>query len=86
MKTWKAKAKRWICLFLCLAVSGIWNVMPVSAERYAYEYIIPDVDIRYLTEEEIEDMSLQVVCYAKNEIYARHGRMFVSKELTEYFE
>ncbi len=30
-------------------------------------------------------MSLQVVCYAKNEIYARHGRTFVSQELQGYF-
>jgi hypothetical protein len=29
--------------------------------------------------------SLQTVCYAKNEIYARHGRQFVSRELQDYF-
>jgi len=77
--------KKWKSLILCFVLCGILG-LPVQAERYAYDYIIPDVDIRFLTEEEIEDMDLQVVCYAKNEIYARHGRMFVSKELTEYFE
>ena len=49
------------------------------------EYIFVDADIRYLTQEEVDKLSLQAVCYAKNEIYARHGRIFLSTELQEYF-
>ena len=49
------------------------------------EYIFVDADIRYLTQEEVDKLSLQAVCYAKNEIYARHGRKFLSTELQEYF-
>ena len=49
------------------------------------EYIFADADIRYLTQEEVDKLSLQAVCYAKNEIYARHGRKFLSTELQEYF-
>lgn len=30
-------------------------------------------------------MSAQELCYGKNEIYARHGRTFRSRELTDYF-
>ena len=30
-------------------------------------------------------MTPQQICYAKNEIYARHGRKFQSSELTAYF-
>lgn len=33
----------------------------------------------------MDKLSLQAVCYAKNEIYARHGRKFLSTELQEYF-
>ena len=49
------------------------------------EYIFPDVSNRYLSRSEVEALSLQAICYAKNEIYARHGRKFVSRELQEYF-
>jgi len=48
-------------------------------------YLMPDSAWRVYSEAEIADMPLQVVCYAKNEIYARNGRMFVSQELQNYF-
>ena len=49
------------------------------------EYIFPDMDTRYLTQDEVSKLSLQAVCYAKNELYARHGRKFLSQELKDYF-
>ena len=55
------------------------------AEDTRSEYIFADADTRYLTQEEVDKLSLQAVCYAKNEIYARHGRKFLSTELQEYF-
>lgn len=42
--------------------------------------------VRLLTRAEVDALSLQAACYAKNEIYARHGRMFASKELQDYFQ
>ena len=50
------------------------------------EYIFPDMDTRYLTQDEVSKLSLQAVCYAKNELYARHGRKFLSQELKDYFK
>lgn len=50
------------------------------------DYILPDSASRYLTEEDLERLTLKGICYAKNEIYARHGRIFKSQELKEYFE
>ena len=47
--------------------------------------ILPDSSRIYYQYEDIEDMPAQVVCYAKNEIYARNGRMFLSEELQNYF-
>ena len=85
----KDRKKIWqvVCLFvLSLILSGAFGVMGAEADAKAYEFIIPDVDIEYLSSADIQDMPLQVVCYAKNEIYARHGRMFQSQELTNYFE
>ena len=49
------------------------------------EDICPDMDTRYLTQDEVSKLSLQAVCYAKNELYARHGRKFLSQELKDYF-
>ncbi|MGN1023298.1 MAG: YARHG domain-containing protein, partial [Lachnospiraceae bacterium] len=48
------------------------------------DYIIPDSDSRLLTEDDVKDLTLQEINYAKNEIYARHGRKFKSKELQNY--
>ena len=56
-----------------------------TAEDTRSEYVFADADTRYLTQEEVDKLSLQAVCYAKNEIYARHGRKFLSTELQEYF-
>lgn len=58
----------------------------VSAEAKAFDYILPESDSRYLTDSEIAEMPPQVICYGRNEIYAKHGRMFRSVELTKYFE
>lgn len=86
MKTWRQIIKGQVfLLFFCL-VGGAFCPLTAYAEAKAFDYIVPDVDIRYLTEDDISDMSVQVVCYAKNEIYARHGRIFQSQELTNYFE
>ena len=49
-------------------------------------YIFYDSDRRYLSSEEVAQLSLQELCYARNEIYARHGRLFQSQELAGYFE
>lgn len=48
-------------------------------------YVIADSDSRLLTGADIADLSLQELNYAKNEIYARHGRKFDSPELQKYF-
>lgn len=54
-------------------------------EVLSQDYIIPDSDSKYLTDADIEGMTIREINYAKNEIYARHGRKFKSKELQNYF-
>lgn len=49
------------------------------------EYILPNSNVDYLTEADITGLTLQEINYAKNEIYARHGRRFKSQELMNYF-
>lgn len=48
-------------------------------------YLLPGVDSRYLTEAELMAMPLQALRYARNEIFARHGRKFDSAELSGWF-
>lgn len=49
------------------------------------DYVIPDSDSRYITEEDLNGLSEYEVLLARNEIYARHGRIFNNEELNEYF-
>lgn len=51
----------------------------------AEDYILPDSDSRYLTDEELSKYSSSELELAKNEIYARHGRKFVTKRIADYF-
>jgi hypothetical protein len=68
-------------LLMCVACGK----RQVSAAGLSNDYIVPDADIRYLSEDEISGFSLQTINYAKNEIYARRGWIFSSTELSEYF-
>lgn len=49
------------------------------------EYILANSNVDYLTETDITGLTLQEINYAKNEIYARHGRRLESQELMNYF-
>ena len=48
-------------------------------------YVLPQNSSRLLTDADVAGVSLQQINYAKNEIYARHGRLFDSRELQNYF-
>ena len=55
-------------------------------ERYKETgYILPQSATQYLTEEDIAHLTMKGCCYARNEIYARHGRLFNASELENYF-
>lgn len=49
------------------------------------EYIFPDSNSRYLSEEEIRSIEADRLWIARNEIFARHGYIFDSEELQQYF-
>ncbi len=49
------------------------------------DYVLPDSDTHLYTRDELESLSDQQLFYARNEIYARHGRGFDSDELQTYF-
>ena len=49
------------------------------------DYVISDSDTRVIKEAEIRDFTPWQLKVARNEIYARHGRPFVHKDLQCYF-
>ena len=56
-----------------------------EAEQESEDYIIQDSDKRYLSKEDLENFSKDELRLARNEIYARHGRIFEDEWLKEYF-
>ena len=50
-----------------------------------YDQLFPQTAERYFTAEDFADCPEDILVRAKNEIYARHGRMFLDREIYEYF-
>lgn len=69
------RAFRILCLLLCLA---LLPALPVREARADTLYLIPDSDTRRLTEEEIWKWDRESLAYLWNEIFARHGYVFIS--------
>lgn len=54
-------------------------------EESRAQYIFPDSDKKYLTEDEIRRVEADMLVLGRNEIFARHGRMFNDAEIAAYF-
>ena len=50
------------------------------------EYVLPDSAKRKLKKSDLKGLSKEELRIARNEIYARHGRMFDDKKLQKYFD
>lgn len=57
-----------------------------SESQEAHEYILPDSSTSYLAKSDLMGLSAEECRLARNEIYARHGRIFKDESLQEYFE
>lgn len=49
------------------------------------EYVLPQSGSRYLTVSDISGLSAEQLSIARNEIYARHGRLFKDEKIQAYF-
>lgn len=58
----------------------------VQGQAVSVDYILPDSGIRYLTEADFTFLTKEQLRIARNEIYARHGRIFKSDDLNGYFQ
>ena len=50
------------------------------------DYILPTSNVEYLTREDIDHLTPEQCRFARNEIYARNGRRFVTDDLQYYFD
>lgn len=56
-----------------------------AAVSNSEDYILPNSSTTYLTRADLAGLSQEQLRLARNEIYARHGRKFKTKEIQEYF-
>lgn len=56
-----------------------------AVEEADPEYILPQSSSKPLSSSEISSLTLRELNYARNEVFARHGRRFHSAELQSYF-
>ena len=56
-----------------------------SGSKSTSGYILPESDTRVYSQSELSKLSKSQLRLARNEIYARHGRKFNSKDLQDYF-
>lgn len=70
------------------AVMDTYTVIAVEHESNAAssDYILENSDSEYLTRSDLEGLSENECILARNELYARHGRRFNSKDIQDYFD
>lgn len=57
-----------------------------TEEPVSDDYILPDSATRRLTQADVADLTWEQCCLARNEIFARHGRLFQTPQIAAYFE
>ena len=57
-----------------------------TKEPVSDDYILPDSATRRLTQADVADLTWEQCCLARNEIFARHGRLFQTPQIAAYFE
>lgn len=60
------------------------NIIITTSVKNNY-FVIPDSSTRYLTEDDLMGLTSDELEIARNEIYARHGYIFVSNEWKDFF-
>lgn len=57
-----------------------------TQEPEELQYILPTSDSEYLTMDDLEGLTAEECRIARNELYARHGRLFTDEALQAYFD
>ena len=56
------------------------------AEKNTHEYLLQNSDAVYLTKADLDSLTREEYCLARNEIYAQHVRIFATPQIRDYFE
>lgn len=56
-----------------------------AVENHNTDYILPNSDSQYLSDYDLVQLTPEELRLARNEIYARHGRIFKDEALQQYF-
>lgn len=67
-------------------ISYVNNSFMLEEIQGESEYIFAQSDSEYLSRSDLEGLTEQELSYARNEIYARHGRRFQDAGLQSYFD
>ena len=59
--------------------------LPIPTPNDSADYLLPDSATRYLSEADLSGLTHEQLCLARNEIYARHGRIFKTPQIAAYF-
>ena len=73
------------CYAICNTQTQDGFVGYEKQDTSANEYIFPNSDKEYLTQQDIAYMTSEGIQQAVNEIYARHGRVFQKTDIASYF-
>ena len=65
--------------------TAIATSTPKPTPNASTDYLLPDSDSRYLSEADLSGLTHEQLCFARNEIYARHGRQFKTPQIAAYF-
>lgn len=66
-------------------ITAVVSEIDICYENNKNDSILPFSDSAYLTENDLEGFDQKELRLARNEIYARHGRLFDDEEIKEYF-
>ncbi len=77
--------------FAILGGGMLYQAMPSATPSVAYAcsdsyYILPYSDCEYISQSDLSGMDSYTLRLARNEIYARHGRLFKTDSVQEYFD
>ena len=75
------KKGKWI-LASVIAISCIVSIISYAGNGFVFE----DSDTRILSEYDVQGMPAKALRLAVNEMYARHGRIYETTDLKEYFQ
>ncbi|MBA2214180.1 YARHG domain-containing protein [Sellimonas intestinalis] len=72
--------------FQKLSDEEVAEYQKVKEEQLRAQYIFPDSDKKYLSEDEVRSVEVDKLAIGRNEIFARHGYIFDDDTYKQYFE